>query len=67
MAYVGIQGSKCSHCGSTATTEIQTPSGGDREVFLKCFACRKETSYGVYVYVHGSLIKKSDYDRLMRV
>ncbi len=67
MAYVGIQFSKCSHCGSYVTVEEQQPKGGDEcEVFLRCYACNKKTSYGIYIYIHGSLIKKDKYDEISR-
>lgn len=60
MAYLEIGGDKCPNCGSTATTEISKPTDSfeqRREIFLKCYECGKETSYGEYKLVGRALIK----------
>jgi len=61
MAYLGIQGDKCPKCGSTQTTEYSKPGGSSttsREVMLKCYNCKGETSYGYYKLVGNSLVKE---------
>jgi len=58
MAYLGIQGEPCPKCGSRSTTEYSKPTvPPEREVILKCYNCKKETSYGIYKPVGNTLVK----------
>ena len=58
MAYLEIGGDKCPKCGSTKTTETSKPTNyPEREIFLKCYNCGKETSYGKYKLVGRTLVK----------
>lgn len=60
MAYIGIQGQPCPKCGSIGTVEIGKPTGGpniEREVYLQCYECKHEESYGRYRLLANSLVK----------
>ncbi|MCF8356624.1 MAG: hypothetical protein K9H48_19445 [Melioribacteraceae bacterium] len=59
MAYLGIDGEKCPNCGSTSTTEYSKPTNyPEREIILKCYNCKQETSYGIYSLIGNELVKK---------
>jgi transcription elongation factor Elf1 len=60
MAYLNIQGDTCPKCGSQKTVETSRAEGcsyPERKVFLKCYNCGAETSYGIYKLMGNTLVK----------
>lgn len=60
MAYVGIQGTPCPKCGSSATQEVHKPTGGgghERQISLYCHSCSHDAYWGVYKLLGNTLIE----------